>query len=375
MPIDLTQEQQMLKSSAREALARECPSTLVREMEKDARGYPLHLWRKMGELGWLGVIFPAKYGGTDGRFADMAVIVEEMGRVLVPGPYIQTVAMCGHAIAAHGSEAQRQKYLPAIAKGETTFAFALLESNAKFTPDAVTLEAAHSGHGYLLRGAKLFVPYAATADYLLVAARTRASSDPAGGVTLFIVDRKSPGVNVMPLPTLGSDKQCRVAFDGVAAGEMLGPLHGGWPVAQEILLRGAVARCAEMVGGGQRVLEMAVDYAKIRVQFGRAIGSFQAVQHHCANMALDLEASRLASWEAAQRISRGEPYAAEASIAKAWVSEAYRRICATSHQVLGGIGFMEEHDMQLYFRRAKAAELFAGDGYHHRELLLQELGL
>jgi alkylation response protein AidB-like acyl-CoA dehydrogenase len=375
MPIDLTQEQQMLKSSAREALARECPATLVREMEKDARGYPLPLWRKMAELGWLGVTLPARYGGAGGAFADMAVVLEEMGRVLVPGPYIQTVAMCGHAIAAHGSEAQRQKYLPAIAKGESTFALALLEANAKFTPDAVTLEASRSGHTYFLRGTKVFVPYAVSADHLLVAARTHASAGPAEGVSLFIVDRKSSGLAFTPLATIGSDSQCQVAFDGVAASELLGSLHGGWTIVQEILLHGAVARCAEMVGGGQRVLEMAVEYAKIRVQFGRAIGSFQAVQHHCANMALDLEAARLAAWEAAQKISRGEPFAAEASIAKAWVSEAYRRICATSHQVLGGIGFMEEHDMQLYFRRAKAAELFAGDGYHHRELLLQELGL
>lgn len=370
MPIELTQEQQMLKASAHDLLAKECPSTHVREMEQDPRGYSLALWRKMASLGWLGTTFPAKYGGLDGGFADLAVLLEEMGRVLVPGPFVQTVAMCGHAIAAHGTEAQRQNHLPAIAKGERAFAFALLEQSAKFTPDGVALEAVRSGHGYFLRGEKRFVPYAATADSLVVAARTSP-----GGVTIFIVDSKAGGVTFTPVQAIGGDKQCLVRFDGVAAQEVLGPVGKGWPIVREMLARGAVAKCAEMVGGGRRVLEMAVDYAKIRVQFGRAIGSFQAVQHHCANMALDLEASRLAAWEAAQKLSAGEADPPEAAIAKAWVSEAYRRICATSHQVLGGIGFMEEHDMQLYFRRAKAAELFAGDSFHHREMLLQELGL
>jgi len=377
MDLGLSEEQEMIKTTARDFLEKECPKTLVREMEEDQRGYSPELWKKMADQGWLGIAFPPEYGGTGFSFLDLCVLIEEQGRALLPGPFFSTVALCGLPIAEFGTEEQKKEHLPSIADGNRIMVYAQTEPSATWEASGVELKAVASGDSFTLNGSKLFIPMAEVADYLLVVARTKDGGKPEDGVTLFLVDAKSGGITYDPLKTIASDHQSEIAFKDVKvpASNVLGKVDGGWTIVDKVAQWGAAGKCAEMVGGAQQVLEMSVDYAKQRVQFGRPIGTFQAIQHHCANMVTDVDGSRYISYEAIWRLSEGLDAAKEVSMAKAWTSDAYRRVCALGHQIHGGIGFTKEHDMQLFYRRAKAAELAFGDGDFHRELVAQQLGV
>jgi alkylation response protein AidB-like acyl-CoA dehydrogenase len=386
MDLGLSEIQQMLKSSAHEFLSRECPPTLVRAMEEDERGYTDQLWQQIVSLGWTGLVFPEQYGGTGGSFLDLAVLLEEMGRVLMPGPFFSTVVLGGLTVLDAGNERQKRDILPRICGGQLRTTLALTEPSATYEPWGVVTAATRRGNSYVLQGTKLFVPDAHVADLLLVAARTSSPSpsmgeghdggDPAQGITLFLVPSNCPGLRVTNLKTIASDHQCEVALDGVnvPGGSVLGQVGGGWPIIQRALQRAIAGRCIEMLGGAEAVLDMTVEYAKQRTQFGRPVGSFQAVQHHCANMATDVEGCRYVAYQAAWRVSEGLPAEKEVSMAKAWVSGAYGRVCAAAHQCHGAIGFTKEHNLQLYTRRAKVQELAYGDAAFHKELVLQELG-
>ena len=377
MDLVLSESQQMLKNSAREFLAQECQPGLVRAMEKDQRGYPEELWNRMVALEWTGLPFPEEYGGAGGTFLDLAVLLEEMGRTLVPGPFFSTLVLGGLTLLDAGSDAQKQELLPRICRGQTFITLALLESSATYEPRGVQLEARKSDGQYLLEGTKLFVPDAQVSDLMIVAARTSNHPDARDGITLFLVPADSDGVSITPLLTLAGDKQAEITLAGVVVppSSTLGPVGEGWPVLERTVERAAAAKCMEMLGGAGVVLEMTQEYVKQRVQFGRPVGSFQAVQHHCANMATDVEGSHNVAYQAAWTLSEGMPAAREVSLAKAWLSEAYRRVCALAHQCHGAIGFTEEHNLQLYTRRAKAQEMAYGDAAFHRELMAQALGL
>lgn len=376
MDLGLSEVQQMLRNSAQEFLSRECPLTLVREMEADPRGYTDGLWRQLVSLGWTGLVMPEQYGGTAGSFLDLAVLLEEMGRALVPGPFFATVVLGGLTVLDAGAEAQKRDILPRISAGELTMTLALTEPSASYEPWGIETAAVRQGDSYVLSGVKLFVPDAHVAGLLVVAARTAAGPDPARGVTLFLVPAGSPGLTLTSLNIISSDKLSEVALDQVRvpASAVLGQAGEGWPVVRRALQRAVAGKCMEMVGGAGAVLNMTVEYVKQRTQFGRPVGSFQAVQHHCANMATDVEGSRNIAYQAAWRVSEGLPADREASMAKAWVSEAYQRVCTMAHQCHGAIGFTEEHDLQLYTRRAKVLELTYGDANFHRELAFQHVG-
>ena len=374
MDLGLNETQQMLKNSAREFLDAECPDTLVREMEEDERGYTPELWGKLAEQGWLGLIFPESYGGGGLSFLDLSVLLEEMGRAMLPGPFFSTVVLGGMTIMDAGSEEQKQEYLPRIAEGQIIVTLALTEPSARWDAAGVQLIATPSGDGYTLNGTKLFVPNGHISDYLVVAARTGSGDE---DVTLFVVARDAAGITQTVLKTIASDRQSEVVFENVQApaSAVLGEVNAGWSTIAKVLDWGAIGKCAEMSGGGQQVLDMTVEYAKQRTQFGRPIGSFQAIQHHCANMATDVEGSRYITYQAAWRLSEGLPARREVAMAKAWVSDAYRRVCALGHQSHGAIGFTKEHNMQLYSRRAKAAELAFGDSDYHLESVASSIGL
>ena len=374
MDFALTEEQKMLQATARDFLEKECPKSLVREMEEDDRGYPPELWRKMAEHGWMGLVFPEEYEGTGGSFLDFAVLLEELGRALVPGPFVPSVVLCGLPILAFGTEEQKQQFLPQIASGDMILTLALTEPSGRYDAAGVEVQAVADGDDYVIDGTKLFVPDAHVAHHLLVATRTGGKG--ADGITLFLMDSKSPGLTSTVLKTLAADKQCEVVFDRVRVpkGNILGGLDGGWQLVEQIEEWAAVAYCALMLGGAQWALETTVSYAKDRVQYGRAIGAFQVIQHKCANMATDVDSARFITYEAAWKSSEGLPCTLEVSMAKAWVSEACRRVYAEAHQIHGGIGFTMDHDMQLYSRRAKAAALAFGDADLHREMVAQELG-
>ncbi len=371
MDLRFTEEQEMLRRTARDFLTNNCPKDLVRRMEEDEKGYLPELWRQMAGLGWLGIMFPEKYGGTEGSFFDLVVLLEEMGRFLLPGPFISTLVLGGLTIIEAGSEDQKQELLPKIATGELKLTLAVTEPSARYSAASISTKAVAKGDDYEINGVKLFTPDFHIADYVVCVAST------SEGISLFLVDTRGTGINYTPLKTIAGDKQFEVTFEGVKTPgrSLLGRLGQGWEVVDRVLLKAAVAKCAEMSGMAQQVLEMSVSYAKERKQFDRPIGSFQAIQHHCANMAIDVDTSRYLTYMAASMIDKGLPCSKEVSVAKAWVSQACRRVMALGHQIHGGIGVTLDHDMQLYYRRAKAAELAFGDADFHREIVAQELGL
>jgi len=377
MDLAFSEEQEMLAKSAREFLANKCPKTLVREMEEDERGYPPELWREMAELGWLGLPFPEKYEGGGFSFLDLVVLMEEMGRACLPGPFLSTVVLGGLPIAEWGTEEQKRHLLPLISKGEAILTMAIIELRARYDAASIKTTAVSDGDDYLISGTKLFVPDAHIADWVICVTRTAETSNPEEGITLFLVDAKSPGISAVLFSTIAGDKQCELTLEKVRVPQknMLGERGGGWGMLQRIIEWAALAKCAEMVGGDQQVMEITTDYAKERIQFGRPIGSFQIIQHYLADMSIDVDSARVTLYKAAWKLSEGLPCTNEVSVAKGWISEAYRRVVTQAHQIHGAIGFTKDHDLELYFRRAKAGELFFGDADYHREIVAQQLGL
>ena len=377
MDLALSERQEMLKTTARELLDKECPRSYVREMEADEKGYSPQLWKKIAGLGWLGLPFPEEYGGSDGSFLDLAVLLEEMGRACLPGPFFSTVVLSGLLLLDGANREQKAELLPKIASGDLIVTLALTEPSNTYEPSGVALKASPEGHGFVLSGTKLFVSDAHIADYIICVARTKDTATKGNGITLFLVDSGSAGLSTTLLNTIGGDKQSEVIFDRVEVSRdsIIGELDKGWPVIERTIERAAVGKCAEMVGGGQQVIEMVVSHAKERQQFGHPIGSFQAIQFHCASMLTDVDISRYLTCEAAWKLAEGLPHSMEVAYAKAGVGDAYHRVVALGHQVIGGVGYKEDHDMHLYFNRAKAAELLFGRADFYREKIAQELGL
>jgi len=372
----LTEEQSLIATTARELLAARSPTAGFRAVADGPTGYSTGLWREMAELGWIGLALPEEQGGGGGTFLDLCLLVEEMGRVLVVSPFVPTV-LGVLALARFGTTEQREGWIPRAVGGECVIGYA----GPAWSTRAGEVRARVDGDEIVIDGSTTLVPYAHVADLLLVAARIEGDADP----VVILVGRGAEGMDLEELDAVDLHRQYRVAFRDVRvpAGSVLGGGPGRGPggragavEAIEVLEAfGGAALCSEMVGGAQRVLDLTVEYASVREQFGRAIGSFQAVQHHCADMATDVLTSRYISHEAQWRLSRGLDAHAEVSMAKAWVSDAYRRVCALGHQVHGAIGFTREHDLHLYLRHAIASELTFGDADHHRGLLAGTLGL
>ena len=377
MDFGFSEEQEMLRSSARDFLAKESPMTYVRRMMEDDRGFGDDQWNKMAELGWMGLILPEQYGGSGLDFVDMVVVLEEMGRVVLPGPFFSTV-LGGVAINEGGSAAQKKELLPKLAAGQLRVSLAQLEPNARWDAEGIQLEARKGGGGWRLGGTKLFVPDAHTADVLVVAGREPGSKG-TEGVSLFLVDAKAPGVTTTLLKTMDQTRKlCEVVLKDVTvpAERVLGAPGQGWKLLDRVVDRGKVGLCAEMCGGAQKVLEMSVEYAKVREQFGRPIGSFQAIQHKCANMLVEVESSKSATYYAAWAVANDVAEAPlAAAMATAYCSDAYRHTAGEGIQIHGGIGFTWEHDMHIYFKRAKSSEVTFGDATWNREIVAQRIGL
>ena len=374
MKLTLTEEQEMLRKTARDFLADKCSKKFVKEMEESETGYSRELWREMAGLGWMGLALPGEYGGGDMNFLDLAVLLEEMGRACLPGPFFSTVVLGGLSILDIGSEEQKREYLPQVIHGEKIVTLALTEPGYhNYDASSISVEAARDDGNYMISGTKLFVPDAHIADYLLCVAKTK----PKSGITIFLVDAKNLGIKYAVLKTIAGDKLCEVVFDQmpVSKANILGRVNQGWTAVQKTVQRAAVGKCCEVVGNIQRVLEMTVDYAKERKQFDRPIGSFQVIQHYCADMATDVDSARFSTYQAAWMLSEGLPCTKEVAIAKAWTSQASQRVVALAHQIHGAIGVTMEHDLQFYTRRAKAAELAFGDANFYREIVAREMGL
>jgi alkylation response protein AidB-like acyl-CoA dehydrogenase len=371
-----SEEQEMLRQSARALLEKECPSTVVRKVIEEAHGFDPALWKKMAELGWLGLVVPEEYGGGGLSYVDLVLIMEEMGRVVLPSPFIWTV-MVAEAIKRAGNDKQKSSLLPKIASGELIATLGYLEPSAQWSAEGIEMSARKEGSGYVLDGTKLFVNDGHIADCILVAARTGEAGN--RGITLFALETKRSGIDVTRLTTMDQTRKlAEVKFTGVKTdtSDVVGEVGRGWNTLSEIIDRGKVMLAGEMMGGAQKVLEMTVDYTKVRVQFGRPIGSFQAVQHKCANMMIDVEGAKsavyYASWAVSNEVNEA-PLAA--ALAKAAASDAYRRVSADGIQLHGGIGFTWDHDMHLYFKRAKSSEFTFGDANWNRELVAQGINL
>jgi len=378
MDFELGEEQVMLKTSARDFLEKECPKQLVRDMMADERGYSPELWKKVADLGWMALVFPEEYGGVGSSFLDLAVLLEEMGRALVPGPFVPTVVLAGRPILAAGTEEQKQRFLPEIASGEMMLALAFMEPSGSLEAAGVTVKATPDGENFIIDGTKLFVPDAHVADYLLCVTRTRDGTNKKEGITLFLVDAKTAGISTEVLETMTGEKLCEVVFSNVAVPKdsILGGLDQGWPIIKRVTDEARVAECAGMIGGARWVLETSVEYAKERIQFGVPIGSFQAIQHKCANMAIEVEGATSITYYAAWAVSEDSPeMTLAAAMAKAWCSDIYKQVAGEGIQIHGGIGFTWDHDMHLYFKRAKASEVAFGDGDYHREMVANILNI
>lgn len=378
----LNEEQKMLGQMAREFLEKECPESLVRKLGADPKGYSPELWRKIAELGWLGIIFPEQYGGMGGNMLDLAVINEEIGRALMPSPQLSTVVLVGNTILLAGTEEQKKEYLPKVAAGKLICALALTEPEASwdgnpYDPAGVTVKATAAGDNYVIDGAKLFVHDAHIADYILCVTRTKQGKQADQGITLFMVDTKSPGIEVAVLDTLANkNKQCEVVFNKVKVpkSNIIGTLNEGWAPLFKSIQAGAVMLCAQMVGAGERILDITVEYAKTRVQFEMPIGINQHVQEHCVQLAARQDSSRRVTEFAAWALTTNGDYNMEVAMAKAWCSEAFEHLCWRAHQVFAGVGSMARlHILPLYTRRGLVMQHYLGDTPYWLEKVAVEL--
>jgi len=379
MDFGFNEEQEMLRATARKFLENECTSEFVRKRLAEDTGVTEAFWAKLAEQGWLGLIYGEEYGGSGLGIVDLTVLMEEMGRAVMPGPFFSTVLLGGLAIKEAGSAAQKKEWLSRIAAGKAKATLAWTEPNARWDAAGVTTTAKASGKGFVLSGVKLFVPDAHLADVLVVVARTREGKAPEDGVGLFLVPKDAKGLQVKLLPSMDQTRKiCEVRLNDVSVGAdaLLGDPHGGWAPLARVLERATVALCAEMCGGAQRVLDMTTDYAKIRIAFGKPIGSYQGVKHKAADMLVDVENSKSLTYYAAWAVDENVPEAAlAASMAKAYTSDAYRKVSGAGIQLHGGIGFTWEHDLHLYSKRAKSSEFTFGDATYHREKVAQLINL
>jgi alkylation response protein AidB-like acyl-CoA dehydrogenase len=367
-----SEEQEELRKAVRRFLEDKSPETEVRRLMETTDGYDQAVWTQMAEqLGLQGLAIPEAFGGSGYSYVELIVVLEEMGRALLCAPYFSSVALAANLLLVSGDEGAKSRYLPGIAGGTTLATVALAEASGRWDEEGITLAASGSGGGtWTLTGEKLYVLDGHVADLILVAARTQA------GVAVFAVDNGASGLTVTPLSTMDQTrKQARLSFESTPA-SLVGGEAAGWAPISKMLDLAAVALAAEQVGGAQRVLEMAVEYAKVRVQFGRPIGSFQAIKHKCADMLLEVESAKSAAyyagWAAAEN---NDELPVVASLAKSYCSEAYFHAAAENIQIHGGIGFTWEHPAHLYFKRAKSSELLFGDPTYHRELLAQRIGI
>jgi alkylation response protein AidB-like acyl-CoA dehydrogenase len=371
MNFAFSDEQDELRRTVRAFLEQKSPEAEVRRLMETTEGYDPAIWRQMGqELGLQGLAIPEEFGGQGYDWVELGVVLEEMGRALLCAPFFSSAVLAANTLLQSGDDAAKKELLPGIASGETIATVAFTEPSGRWDEAGITLAAKGSGDSWTLTGTKMFVLDGHTADLVIVAARS------GSGVSLYTVDKGAKGLTTTALSTMDQTrKQARLEFADTPA-KPLGTDGSGWDVLSKVLDLAAVGLAAEQVGGAQKVLEMAVEYAKVRVQFGRPIGSFQAIKHKCADMLLEVESAKSAAYYAMWCASEmNDELPSVASLAKAYCSEAYFHATAENIQIHGGIGFTWEHPAHLYFKRAKSSELLFGDPSYHRELLAQRIGI
>lgn len=356
LDLELSAEQDLLRQTVRDLLAKECPLSVVREMEDDPIGFPRGLWRQLGALDLVGLLLPEEWGGSGMTLLEGAALYEELGRALAPLPHFASAVLCGGALVAAGTDEQKRNWLPRVSSGEVVVAPAWLEPDGAFSPRGVQLRAEPSDGGFVLRGVKRHVPFAAGADRLVVLARSGAAPD---AIDLFLVDPAVPGVELLQQFSIASDTQYEVRFNEavVTEADRLGGAGSGWDVWEQVMTGASVLLAAQAVGGARRALELAVQYAKDRRQFDKPLGAFQAISHYLADAVTTVDGAEQLTHEAAWAGATGRPIDKLGPMAKLFACQAFRDVTAMAQQVFGGIGFTVEFDIQLYFRRAKHQQL------------------
>ena len=377
MDFTLSEETKMLKSNAEKFMKEKSPSSFVKNVLKEERGFSEAIWKEMANLGWLGLVYGDQYGGSGGDFFDLFILFEEMGKAVLPSPFFCSAVFAGLLIDEAGDEQVKKEYLPGIIEGKKILTVGLRNERGLYDCQDPALEAQEAGEGsYRIKGTRLLVPYAHVADEIVVCAKLMKGSR-VSGPTLFKTKSKGSGIKLTALNTITGEKNFAVTYADFPAShhEVIGLPGKGAGYVEKIMPKMVTLKCGEMIGGLSKVVDMTVDYVKQRVQFGKPLGALQVVHHYCADMTTLLDTARLIAYQAAALISAGLPCAKEVAMAKAWCSDAYKKSTQIAHQLHGGIGFTEEHDLHLYYKHAKVSELDFGDSWHHRQRVADALGL
>ena len=369
-----SEEELMVKNAAREFLEAECPASLAREVEQDERGYSLELWEKMASLGWFGISLPEAYGGGGLPVSYLGLIIEECGRAIAPVPFHST-ATAAMAVAKFGTEQQKESILPRVARGELIMTWAVQEQDPRLRADVLQCRGEVDGDSLVITGGKHFVDNFSAAELMVMAVRTGASSDDNAGITLALVPTDTAGVSETRLTTLAKDSQSKLNLDGVRVplSNVIGEVNQGWPATQAMLDIGTALLCTQIVGAARKDAEMAIEYAKNRVAFGRPLAGFQSIQHLCADMLVWVDGAQLLTYEALWKIDQGLPYSVEVSQAKAFTNDKCQATVRSSQQIHGGIGFMMEFDLHLWYRRVTAWTMRLGTSFEHRSRVARAL--
>ena len=378
MDLSLTEAQELLRNAAADFMKNEAPKTVVRQIDENPNGFSPEMWRKMADLGWIGMLIPTEYGGGGRNLMDTAVLYEEMGRAALPTPHHSSAVTCALIIMQGGNQEQKQSLLPALANGQKIMVLAFTEPEYGWGPDAVKMSATKSNGGFTLNGTKLFVPDAQVADQLLVAARTSSGGSPENGLTLFVIDKGATGVTSRTLSGFSGEKLNEITFSNVKVDQasVIGSVDGGWSILEPALDRATVLLCAYMTGAGAQVLDISVDYSNTRVAFGTPIGRFQRVQDHLIDIVNGVDASRYTTWEAIWKLDENKPGATEAvCVAKAVSSESFYNLCDSAHHVHGGIGIDKDYGLFMYTKKSRSLYHYLGDPVYHKRRLAKLLNL
>lgn len=368
------EEELMVKNAAREFLETECPPGLARAVEQDERGYSVELWEKMASLGWFGISLPESYGGGGLPVTYLGLILEECGRAIAPVPFHST-STAALAVARHGSDEQKQSILPRVARGELIMTWAVQEHDPRLRSDAIQCRGEVDGDSLVVNGIKHFVDNFSAAELMVTAVRTGPATDDSAGITLAIIPTNAAGITETRLTTLAKDSQSKLEMNGVRVplSNVIGEVNGGWPDTSEMLDTGTALLCTQIIGAARKDAEMAIDYAKNRVAFGRPIAGFQSIQHLCADMVVWCDGAQLLTYEALWKMDSGLPYGVEVSQAKAFTNDKCQATVRSSQQIHGGIGFMMEFDLHLWYRRVTAWTMRLGTSFEHRARVARAL--